>query len=496
MTADSPACPTHYGGLRPWLLLLLTSLLCISAGLYNGFPLVTSDTGTYLNSALHFDVPNDRPIVYSLFARFTGWKFSHWLIIWAQGLLLGGLLLRCLREFSPAVRHPLARLALVGLLAWGTGFSWYCSQLMPDIFTAIGLLALALLVLGRFGSRAGQAGLLALLLLSELVHSSNLLTFSLTALGFGVVAWRQRLFARGLVRRAHWLAATATVLAGWVVLPAIHAAFGGGFVVSRATPVFLLARMVEGGIVDKYLARHCDVANPPRLCASRDKLPNDAISFLWNGDSPYNQSGGLEANLADYRAMVRDILTSPRYYPYLATMAAQSTLRQLTHVAHGDGLTTAYRENTNPYWKVNEFASYELKSYLSSLQNRSSLDFNDLNQRTVAAQLLALLVAVLAIMAQQRRSAAASAPTAAHPRQAALAPLAPLLLLLPLRSFGLVANAIATGALANVLDRLQGRVAWLLPFWALLLVANEAPAWARAWRTGLAGRPSENEPAV
>ena len=490
MTVDTPSSSASAAGVRPWLLLLLVSLVCISAGLYNGFPLVTSDTGTYLNSALHFDVPNDRPITYSLFARFTGWRFSHWLIIWAQGLLLGGLLLRCLHEFVPAVRHPLARLVLVGALAWATGFSWYCSQLMPDIFTAIGLITLALLVLGRFKSWRGQLGLVALLLLSEMVHNSNLLTFSLTALGFGVVAWQQRLFGRGLVQRAHWRVATAAVLAGWVLLPGLHAAFGGGFVVSRATPVFLLARLVEGGIVDKYLAHHCDVANPPRLCASRDNLPNDAISFLWDEKSPYNQSGGLEANLADYRAVVKDILLTPRYYPYLATLAVQSTLRQLTHVAHGDGLTTAYRENTNPYWKVNEFASYELKSYLSSLQNHNALDFKDLNQRTNAAQLLALLVVAWAIRAQQRRTAAATAATtatAAHRHE-----LAPLLLLLTLWGFGLVANAFATGALANVLDRLQGRVAWLLPFWALLLVASQAPAWVRAGRSAIGLRTPKN----
>lgn len=450
-------------------MLLLATLLLLGAGLHNGFPLVTSDSGTYINSATHFDVPNDRPIVYGLFIRATGLKFSLWLVILVQALLLAALLLRCVAEFAPRVPRRWGRLVLVGITLWATGASWYCSQLMPDIFTAIGLLALALLLLRPARSVAGQVGLLAVTALAAMVHSSNLLTFSLVVLGFGAVAGWQKLFVRQLANRRQWAAATATVLACWGLLPAIHAAFGGGFVVSRATPVFLLGRLVEAGIVDKYLDHNCDTAQPLKLCAFRDKLPNDAISFLWDEKSPYYQTGGLEANLDEYRAIVRQIVTTPRYYPYLAQEALRAMLRQLTHFGHGDGLTP-FRENTNPYWKVQEFASYELKAYLSSLQNRGQLRFDDLNARFYGAVLLALLVAGTA-MAAARRSAVVATRHA------------PVLLLLLVVGLGLVANAFVTGALANVLDRLQGRVAWLLPFAALLLLAELGPEWLRqAWQ--------------
>lgn len=46
----------------------------------------------------------------------------------------------------------------------------------------------------------------------------------------------------------------------------------------------------------------------------------------------------------------------------------------------------------------------------------------------------------------------------------------------------LVANAFATGAVANVYDRLQARVAWLLPF-TVLVLATELLLGLRAdWR--------------
>ncbi|UOQ80807.1 hypothetical protein [Hymenobacter sp. 5414T-23] len=44
---------------------------------------------------------------------------------------------------------------------------------------------------------------------------------------------------------------------------------------------------------------------------------------------------------------------------------------------------------------------------------------------------------------------------------------------------GVVANAFVTGGLANVLDRLQSRVAWVVPFVAMLLLVQYAPLAAR-----------------
>ncbi|GAB3239443.1 hypothetical protein GCM10027346_32740 [Hymenobacter seoulensis] len=338
---------------------------------------------------------------------------------------------------------------------------------MPDIFTAIGLLCLALLLLGKFSSRTEQLGLLALLLLSSLVHNSNLLINTLVVLALGAVGVWQGLFRRNLLQLRHWMVAVAVVIGSWVVLPAIHAGFGGGFVLSRASPAFLMARLTETGILEKYLSRACQTGTEYKLCAFRDKLPNDAISFMWDGASPYNQTGGLAANREEYQQIIRAILTSPRYYPRLASEAIQATLRQLTHVGHGDGLEP-FRENTNPYWKVQNFASYELKEYMSSLQNRGQLVFTALNERMYAAQLLALLV-VAGLLAWHR--SLRTIPTSRKLPSAAT----DFILLITVLGAGIVANAFVTGALANVLDRLQGRVAWLLPLVALMVVAQHGP---------------------
>ncbi|ALW85554.1 hypothetical protein AUC43_10900 [Hymenobacter sedentarius] len=441
--------------------LLLTSLVLLFGGLYNGFPLVTYDTGTYLGSGLTLSVPDDRPLTYGLFMRVASLQFSLWLVVFFQCLLLAGLLLRYLEVYVPRARHPATRLALLLAFGWATGLSWISCELMPDIFTAIGLLALGLVLLGHARSQWRRAGLLLLALVSAMMHSSNVLTFSLVVSGFGALAAGRGWFRRGWLRPAYWRQSLAAVLAAWLVLPAMHRAFGGEFAISRAAPAFLMGRLCETGILERFLDDHCGWNQAYSLCAYRDRLPNDASSFMWSPDSPMNQTGGWNAHLAEYRGIIGQVLRTPRYYPSLAAEAAQATLRQLTHALHGNGAPPACGVDTPPYSQVQVFNhGYELKEYMTSLQNQSRLDFTALNERLPWVYVLALLV-VLAGLARpgvRRRVGPAGG------------------MLLVLVGVALVANAFVTGSLANVLDRLQVRMAWLLPFAALLLAAEHGPA--------------------
>jgi len=442
------------------LWLLLGSLVLLYGGLYNGFPLVTYDTGTYLGSGMSGVVPDDRPITYGLFTRLAGLNFSLWFVIFFQCLVLAELLLRYLAVYVPRVRHPATRLALLAAFVWATGLSWISCELMPDIFTAIGLLALGLVLLGHAPRWPQRAGLLALALASAMMHSSNVLTFSLVVGGFGALAGMRGWFRRGWLRAAYWRQALAAVLAAWLVLPALHATLGGDFTISRAAPAFLMGRLSETGLLEKFLDRNCDDQSAYSLCAYRDSLPTTAAAFVWSDKSPMNRTGGWNAHLDEYRGIIGQVLTTPRYYPYLASEAVQATLRQLTHALHGNGPPPACGVDTPPYYQVKAFKNgYELKEYLASMQNQSQLDFTALNERLPVVYLLSLL-ALLAGLAQPgiRR---AVGPAGA--------------LLLVLVGLALVANAFVTGNLANVLDRLQVRVAWLLPFAALLLLAQHGP---------------------
>jgi len=59
---------------------------------YNGYPLVYSDTGTYIASGFEGKVPNSRPITYGLFIRHSSLTASLWLSAFAQCLMVSLLL--------------------------------------------------------------------------------------------------------------------------------------------------------------------------------------------------------------------------------------------------------------------------------------------------------------------------------------------------------------------------------------------------------------------
>ena len=176
--------------------------MLLYGGLYNGYALVTYDTGTYLGSGLTLTVPDDRPITYGLFTRVASLHFSLWFVIFFQGLLVAWLMLRYLEVYVPRVRHPATRLALLLAFVWATGLTWISCELMPDIFTAIGLLALGLVLPGH-APRWPQRAALALALFSAMMHSSNVLTFTLVTAGFGGLAAVGGWFRRGWLRAAY-----------------------------------------------------------------------------------------------------------------------------------------------------------------------------------------------------------------------------------------------------------------------------------------------------
>ena len=475
---STPSSSVRLTRLHSLLWLLLGSLVLLYGGLHNGFPLITYDTGTYLGSGMDVVVPDDRPIAYGLFTAAASLHFSLWFVIFFQCLLLAGLMLRYFVVYVPRVRHPATRLALLLAFVWATGVSWISCELMADVFTPIGVLALGLVLLGHAPRWPDRLGLLALTLTAAMMHSSNVLTFSLVAGGLGALAAARGWFRRGWLRAAYWRQGMATVLAVWLVLPGLHAALGGDFAISRAAPAFLMGRLSETGILEKFLDRNCDDKKAYSLCPYRDSLPNTAAAFVWSNKSPLNLTGGWNAHLGEYRRIIGQVLTSPRYYPYLASEAVQATLRQLTHGTPG-GAPPACGVDTPPWSQVKRFRNgYELKEYMASMQNTSVLDFTALNERLPWIYMLSLVALLLGLA--QARIRQLIGPAGA--------------MLLVLTGINLVANAFVTGNLANVLDRLQVRVAWLLPFATLLLLAQHGPTILRAAMRRWLPAPPTSEP--
>lgn len=436
--------------------LALAAAALSAVALHNGFPLVYSDTGTYLESARVL-VPNpDRPIVYGLVAGAVARGRWPWLVVAAQALLLAALLRAAFRAAGSPRPGAWAAGSALGLAAL-TSAGVTAGHLLPDVLAPAALLSLGLL-LGARTRPAARAGAWAVLGLAVASHASLLPIGLLVCAGALALALRP---APGrLVRVARVAAAVLAVAAGAAGLAALNRHLGAGPVLVPASPVFLAGRMAETGLLHEVLAARCPAAGW-RLCRWRAAVPHDIDAFVWRPDSPFYRIGGFAPEgIAECRSLVRASLSEPRWLARHAADAARGGAEQLVRfdlrwvdsAEAAGGWSHAMLARSFPA---------QLAAYDAGRQRRGTLDLSGLERAERAAVVLGALAAAALLLrrARDRRGADARA-------------LAAVLLA------GVVANAAVCGALSSPNGRYQSRVAFLVPLAALLLAA------ARTGRSG------------
>ncbi|MBK8341025.1 MAG: hypothetical protein IPK99_13955 [Flavobacteriales bacterium] len=229
-----------------WPLPLATLLLLLPV-LYNGFPLVYSDTGTYLTSGFQLGVPADRPIAYGLFCRIASLNGrTLWGPIVVQALLTAVLLWSGWRSTVGDRRWGHFAVA-VGLLSICTGMGWYAGRLLPDAFTPL----LVLASLGLLFHRAAwlwSLFLLALIAFACAIHFSHLVI----APGLVLFAWALSAISGGRISRPDprgTLLVCAALVTAVIGLRESNRLAGHHAEVSRGGPLFLLGRMLDADVL-------------------------------------------------------------------------------------------------------------------------------------------------------------------------------------------------------------------------------------------------------
>lgn len=433
--------------MKTCLALCAGALLLLWPAFGNGYPIVFSDTGAFLEQALYPWMYWDKPWVYGpLLALFHG-RTTLWLPLLAQGLLVSQVLWMTQRTLGTAT--PLRHVLLCAALALGSAAPWFAALLMPDILAPLVVLCLFVFAIGegRLGrvELAWAGGVAALGIAAHLAHL-------LIAAACLPVLWA--------ARRRIALRPALPLLAAVAMLLAANLVAFGKLGISPYGSVFALARLEADGPARLYLDRNCPRAGY-RLCAWAGRLPADSDDFLWDPDGPVWQGDFGPMRLAPEASRI--VLGTALEFP-LATLrsAAANTLRQLGMTRLGDTLvppaTDALADKLARY-----FPASEQGRYAASLQARGKLP-------AVATELRPWLAALLA-------AGAVATPLvlilALRRRDRALATLAALALA------GVLANAAATGALSGPHDRYQARIAWLLVLVPSLAlgVALRRPAW-------------------
>jgi hypothetical protein len=127
-------------------IVISTIVLCFMAW-YNSYPIVfNNDTGVYIENGFYGIVAPERPITYGLFVFITSLQRSLWIVIFVQSFIVALTLYYFFRHFTKQPRFIPYYLTFMILISFFMGASFDASWLMPDIFTAISLLCIGLLL--------------------------------------------------------------------------------------------------------------------------------------------------------------------------------------------------------------------------------------------------------------------------------------------------------------------------------------------------------------
>ena len=438
--------------LRTFSLTIVAAILLSSAALLNEFPLIFSDSGTYIHYSVKKGIPVDRPVFYSwMIAAFSlNNKLPVFSIIASQALITSIVLLITLRCLDLTKNN--LKLIIVILLTVTTCLPWFVGQIMPDFLLGIGLLSAYVLIYHYHNlNYLERIFLIAIYIASTLVHYSNppvlLSTLSIILILNHLSRTREIAVIKSATYRIF-----ALVLITLVVLSLSHL-HTNDKTQQSPTAHFLMDRLTGDGIIKKLLVEHCD-DNNYILCAYKDDFK---APYLWAGkSSPFVLIGGFGSPAEESWKMIID---SIKYYPLDNILSAiRVTAKQLFSFNTGEGLRI-YKEKEYVNRQIKNIYSSEHINFTNSKQQQGNLKdilstVIPIHNTVVTASFLILLFSLLYKSKQTK----------------------PTLHLTIVVLSALISNAAICGTFSGAYDRYQSRIIWLLPFLAtvIILILNKA----------------------
>ena len=346
--------------------IILSATFLLWPALLNGYPIVFDDTGTYLSQAVHHYLGWDRPVFYSLFLLPLHMTLTTWPVIAAQALLAAYTLHLARRTLLPAL-SPWWLPPFVALLAATTALPWFASQLMPDVFTPLLILTLALLLFTP--ERLSRAEYISLVLFAAFMIAAQQSNVPLSlALLLTLTPLRRMLGAAAPLGRMRLAGLAAPPLLAMTALLSVNLVGYGRAALFPYGNVFLLARVIYDGPGMDVLRRDCPAAGW-RLCGYLDRFPPTSDQFLWQSDSPILLAGGHKLISAEADAIIAAGLRAEPKTELYAWL--RNGFTQLGRFASGDELHACPKTVTP--WIARDFPPFENAAYAAARQTGNRL---------------------------------------------------------------------------------------------------------------------------
>jgi hypothetical protein len=397
------------------------------------------------------DLP--RAMGYAVLLRPFVWLGSLWLVVAFQAALSLYVLHLTAKAFGCPL-DPIVAFGLYAGLAVFSTLSWTVSWVMPDIFAGLVVAGMSGIVAGTLTlPQARLAPLVVLTGVGATMHSTTLPMVLAMAIAGGVLAawqvWSRRL-QRTVARLLAVRLAAAAALAVGSTLAINLMTFGTPRLLPPFGTSIVLARFASDGLLQEHLERHCG-SIAYRICEYRHELPREVDVFLWHPTAPFARLGGFPAMEDEARRLVAAIIQERPWAAARAFLA--NTLEQLLRFELAPDLRHA-SSNPGVLPIFESFGIRDLGGYKTALQHDPAFPPATVHGLHVAG-LVAAVVILGALLVLGRLTAA---------QRVGLA----FVLL------GLAANAAVCGGLSAPTGRYNGRVVWLLPFFAAVLFLRSA----------------------
>lgn len=429
------------GGVRPVLFGAMAACLLLWVALYNGYPTVYPDTGSYLyTGAFHIELSPFRSPGYSIFTELTSLGATAWFIVAIQAIVVVAVLYETCEYLigGESEFRDNCMLSIVCVLAVLTSLPWEASLLMPDVFAGTVFLSVFLLAFNDRLRLTKRIGLAAILTISVSAHQSLLpiAVLFVAALAIPRLAGYRLRGAPPVKSMLAWLLVPIVAAGLWTAT--LNRSMDLGFKLSVSGNEFLLGRLFDDGLAADFLHENCPQKS---FVACRDlaNLPKTTEQFLFWGPLLHD----MNSHGDEIEAVVRGTLAA---YPLrFAGDSIKQTFRQLVTLRTGQEVRD-FGLNA-PNWNA---------AMILRIFPRDFYAFS--NSRLIRGQLVPAVDAATVIdTAVFWLSLVACIVLACTKRMVKLN-----------RFFYsaiafLVINAAICATLAGVYDRYQSRVAWILP---------------------------------
>jgi len=312
-----------------------TVLMFLFYAVGNYYPLMFSDTGSYVISGMTLELPNDRPVMYGLLINLTSFNCTLWNIVIFQSIILAYFLLLVLKCSLGNYKLAFFLLPLLGVfLTLLTGVSFFVSIVTPDIFSAIVILGILIIISFPELWKIHRITVLIITVITSLTHFSNFINILSLVLAFTVlfIFFRKKEFVK-IRRKSFYLIAILAIFT-FTTNYLINLSFGTKGKIARSSYAHPFATLLESGLVHEFLNENCDDSSYS-FCRYIDKLPKSHATFLWDFEHSPLYFDCIDRKMCmvekneEMSQIIHEMLGDPRYLKRMFVFSLERTWDQL-----------------------------------------------------------------------------------------------------------------------------------------------------------------------